>query len=108
MYQEKDIELIKDLILDHVPNAEQIILFGSYARGDANQSSDIDFIVLTDSIIERKEKLKLISKIRWETTKLGFDIDILIKEKNVFLQDSALPTLSRVIKEEGKFLWVKN
>lgn len=41
--------------------AEKMILYGSYARGDFNRSSDIDIMILTDmtdeEIIEYSEKI---------------------------------------------------
>jgi Nucleotidyltransferase domain. len=45
MYSKKDIEKAKNTILKAV-DAEQIILFGSYARGDYNKDSDIDLMVI--------------------------------------------------------------
>lgn len=40
---------------------KQIILYGSYARGDYNKSSDIDIMILTDlsdeEILEYREKI---------------------------------------------------
>jgi predicted nucleotidyltransferase len=43
----------------------KIVLYGSYARGDFHEESDIDFlVVLNDENVERyKEKVKIISKI---------------------------------------------
>ena len=50
--------------------AKRIILYGSYARGDYNKSSDIDIMILTDlsddEILEyRKQILDLCYDIQW-------------------------------------------
>jgi len=84
MYSEEDIDRIKELILSNLENVDNIILFGSYARGTANASSDLDFIVLVNSKIERKDKLQLLAKVRWALAKMGYNADILIKEKSVY------------------------
>ena len=83
---------------------KQIILYGSYARGDFNKDSDIDIMILTDlsdnEIIEYRNKIYDIAyDIEFEN---DFDITIspLIKniEKfNYWLQ--ALPFYMNVQKE---------
>ena len=57
MYLDSEICIPKWLILSYLPNSEDIILFVSNTRGTANQSNDLDFAVLTDSVLERNEKL---------------------------------------------------
>ena len=37
---------IVGIIREAVPQAEMIILFGSYARGEANENSDVDLLVV--------------------------------------------------------------
>lgn len=57
---------IKNVINQFVQDAKQtlgdrvkrIILYGSYARGDYNQSSDIDIMILTDLTDEEIEKYR--------------------------------------------------
>lgn len=59
--------------------AKKIILYGSYARGDFNSSSDIDIMILTDltddEIVEYSEKI-------WD---FAYDIEL---ENNVILSIS--------------------
>ena len=71
---------IKELLIlvDQVfgEKAKRVILYGSYARGDFNRSSDIDVMILTDlnedELIEYRDKL-------WD---LAYDIEL---ENNVIL-----------------------
>ena len=39
------------------PNAEQIVLFGSYARGDAGEDSDLDFLVIENTVVDRAREM---------------------------------------------------
>ena len=55
---------------------KKIILYGSYARGDYNQNSDIDIMILTDLNFEE------IEKYRDEISDIAFDIEL---EKGVII-----------------------
>jgi len=50
-------------------HARQIVLFGSFARGDANEFSDIDFVVIAPEFDGTCE-LSLIEKL-WQATLLA-------------------------------------
>ena len=65
--------------------AKKIILYGSYARGDYNKSSDIDIMILTDltddEIVTYRQKIHdLAYDIEWNN---DFDIDISPLVKNI-------------------------
>lgn len=64
---------------------KKIILYGSYARGDYNKSSDIDIMILTDlnddEILEYREKiLDYAYDIEWNN---NFDIVVSPLIKNI-------------------------
>ena len=64
---------------------KKIILYGSYARGDYNSSSDIDIMILTDltdeEIIEYREKIiDYAFDIEWDN---NFDIMLSPLVKNI-------------------------
>lgn len=65
--------------------AKKIILYGSYARGDYNDSSDIDIMILTDlnddEIIEYRNKIwDYAYDIEWDN---NFDITLSPLVKNI-------------------------
>jgi predicted nucleotidyltransferase len=45
------LDFIKDVAerIGRAANAERVILFGSYARGQPTENSDVDFLVVADS-----------------------------------------------------------
>lgn len=108
MYMEKDFEAVKSIILQDVPEVAQIILFGSYARGDAREDSDMDFMIITKYSLERKEKLKVLTNTRWHSARAGYKTDFLLKSEADFLKAQQEPTISKLIAREGKILWRKN
>ena len=74
------ISKIKDKIIQY-ENPDKIILYGSYARGDASKYCDLDLIVIKEtniSLIERGHDL------RWELADYPFEVDLKILTKEVF------------------------
>ena len=62
---------------------DKVILYGSYARGDFNECSDIDIMVLADidNAEELRKKEQALWAIGWD---LGYNYDILVA---VFFKD---------------------
>ncbi len=44
-------------------NAERVILFGSYARGDATDQSDVDFMIIAKSVLPRFKRSRELYKL---------------------------------------------
>ena len=107
MYTEKDFAAIKDIIINSIPETVEVILFGSYAKGMAQEESDMDFAILTKKNLERSEKLKALADLRWEIARMGYNADFLVKNEAEFLSEKDLPTLSKIIFQEGVELWRK-
>jgi predicted nucleotidyltransferase len=55
---------------------EKVILFGSYARGDYDEESDIDIMVLADIALEDRNATR--RKIRAYAGDLGLEYDVLV------------------------------
>jgi len=107
MYSDKDFNDIVSLVLRRVPGPRAIYLFGSYARGAAGPESDIDIAILTDEPLDRKKKLNTLGVLWTDTVAKGYSIDFIIKPNQDFQDEKSLPTISRVISQEGKVLWQK-
>lgn len=78
-------EFVKEVNKILGKRVKRIILYGSYARGDYNKSSDIDIMILTDltdkEIIEYRAK---VSDIAYDIEcDNNFDIDISPLVKNI-------------------------
>lgn len=104
MENEQLLSEIKKIILQQEPGAE-IILYGSYARGDFNMESDIDVLILL-----HKEKVtytdeKRISYPLYELeVKAGKIISPLILEKDNWENKFTITPLYQNIQREGKVL----
>ena len=92
-------EIIKEIVerLKKVPEVKKIIVFGSRARGNYSEESDIDLLVIGDfegRIIDRQVKLKL---LLWDAPlDVGIDvfplreneIDILLRKGSFFWKEA--------------------
>lgn len=106
MYSNQDFLEISKIIRSFIPGTREIILFGSYARGEAKEDSDADIAAIVEKRINRMEKLFALGKAWDALGRLGYRVDIVIKEANEFDMDKDEPvTLSHTIYHEGKCLW---
>lgn len=90
-----------DTLKENMDKFEEVVcvyLFGSTARGEAGELSDIDIAILLSSKISTDRLLGLIGSIN---DALGWEADISM------LNDLPLPVQYRVIRD-GKLLYSKN
>ncbi len=80
----------------------KIVLFGSYARGDADASSDVDLMVIESGFDDKAgEYLRLKEAIG----RLGVGVDLLLCTEAEFQRRSQVPgTVPYWAKKEGKVL----
>lgn len=59
MSQDKVAELLDEIVrrIVAVSDPEQIILFGSYARGDTGPDSDLDLLVIKDAVTSTRAEI---------------------------------------------------
>lgn len=81
---------------------QKVILFGSYARGIANEDSDIDLVVLSDDFKKMPfdKRLDLLIDAREHPLTHKFAIDVFGYTPKEFAEASPLTTLGE-IKEMG-------
>jgi len=66
-------------ILRRESTALKVILFGSYARGDADFDSDVDFLVIEKVI---KDKRKEMTRLRRALLPLRIPVDVIVSDEN--------------------------
>jgi len=102
MISQEIINEIRDKIIE-MEKPQKIILFGSYAKGTANEKSDLDLLIIEETdLIPPKRAFKL----RWELAGYPFDTDLIVKTPKEFnkWQDISI-SFNATIKREGKVLY---
>ena len=80
-----------------------VIVFGSYARGDATEASDLDLVVVQPELVDKAaEYLRLKAAVG----RIGVGVDLLLFARPDFERRSQVPgTLPYWAKKEGKVLY---
>ncbi|MCL4492708.1 MAG: nucleotidyltransferase domain-containing protein [Nitrospirae bacterium] len=102
------IEITK-AIVDAV-NPMKIILFGSYARGDARPNSDLDFLVVEEEPFSAtRSRRKEIGNIYRKLLNYDMPVDILLYSKNEFdkWKDGINHVIARAHRE-GRIVYERN
>jgi len=95
-------------------NPEKIIIFGSYANGNANKNSDIDLIVVTNDKVfpeNYSDKIKIYLKVSNLLTEFKKDIpiDLIVYTKPVYEKFVELGSVfSKEVEKNGKVIYEKN
>jgi hypothetical protein len=98
------VEQIRDIIISEV-NPDKIILFGSRARGDYNEDSDYDILILKSHFKNRRKTLK---DLRVSLYKKGVCVamDILLLDTDKYVQlTNANGLVYKDIKQEGRVIY---
>ena len=98
-------EILRKIYGSHL---KTVILYGSYARGDYTESSDIDIMILVDSTEDTiKQKGRMVSDITFDFN-LDHDIMIMPIVKNVNHFQYWLPAdpFYKNVKNDGVELYV--
>jgi len=98
----KAIHVIRELFTARNLKIEKIIFFGSRARGDYNNESDWDFLVIAGRELPIREKHRLIIQIKRQLAKMNIPNDIIIQSRRKFESQKNFPgTISYVANLEG-------
>lgn len=102
MLTEKTKSDIKNRLLEKFA-LNRIILFGSQARGSADNRSDVDLLVIASAMDDR---LKLMRDIRHELLSFDYAFDVIALTPDEFEKDKYIPgTVSRYAFLEGVVLY---
>ena len=86
-------------------NAEAVILFGSYARGEASKSSDVDFLVIAESDLPRFKRSRELHKL---FKPYPFGMDILVYTPAEIEKDRKTPlSFISTVLQEGKAVYAR-
>ncbi len=86
-------------------NAEQIILFGSYARGNARENSDVDLMIIAESKLPRFKRSRAIYK-SLRPYPFGMDLLVYTPQEIERGKRSRVSFVSTVLRE-GKTVYVR-
>ena len=79
------------ILNNHNIQVEQILLFGSQARGTAHPDSDWDLYVLVDHDLTFADRNRLTTEIKRELARLRIPNDVLLKSNKQFHATKAYP-----------------
>lgn len=102
MINQQTIEQIK-VILRSEKELEQIILFGSQARGSAGEKSDIDLLLIIKNIQNRFE---LMRRLRRKLLSIPYDFDVLTVTPEEYNRDRQIcGTIARYASQDGYVIY---
>jgi predicted nucleotidyltransferase len=97
----KLLDEIKKRVLQTEPDAK-VILYGSYARGDANEESDLDLLILVDrDVLSYQDKVKITRPLYSLEVETGQIISPLVKTKHTWEDKYYYTSLYFNIQKEG-------
>lgn len=101
---QEQIDTIKKIIIATVP-VERIYLFGSYAYGEPDENSDLDFYVVMkdDAPYRPLDAMTKINHALWGHKSVP--ADILVNKKSRFQYRISAPTLEQEIAEKGLVIY---
>ncbi len=95
-------EQIKERLLEKF-DPVKIILFGSQARGTADERSDVDLLIICES---NENRFKLMDQMRLSLLPISYAFDVIILNFNEFERDKKYPgTIARYASKEGEILY---
>ena len=92
-------------IIVSIASPDQIILFGSYARGDNREKSDIDLLILKKGLKKQREITGPIRRAFLDH-RIGIAVDLLALDYDRYLEiNDDIGYVYRTIKREGKIIY---
>lgn len=86
---------------------EKVIIFGSYARGEATSNSDLDLMVIVDPSLDNVDTaIKCRIAVRRAMHNESLPFDLVLQSESLFNQKKEIKgSLQETIAKEGKILY---
>ena len=92
-------------IIVSLASPDQIILFGSYARGDNTEKSDIDLLIVKRGLEKGRDIIGSIYMAFFEN-KINIPVDLLAIDYNRYVElNNKIGYIYKTIKEQGKVIY---
>jgi uncharacterized protein len=80
-----------------------VMLFGSYARGEADDQSDLDLLIIEDEVADKAGSICVFIA---PSDRLGVGVDVLVFSRRDFERRSLVPgSLPHRVRQEGRLLY---
>jgi predicted nucleotidyltransferase len=104
MINEHDIKKVAKR-LGTATNALRVILFGSYARGEAGDNSDVDLMIIAESDLPRYKRSRELYKL-FRPYPFGMDLIVYTPQEIEKGKESPVSFVSTILRD-GKTLYVR-
>lgn len=102
MINPQQLQSIADRIVERASSSARVILFGSYARGDASETSDVDLLVVES---ELRDKASEYLQLKSAVGRIGVGVDLIVISDQEFERRRQVPgTLPYWAAKEGRVL----
>jgi len=92
-------------IIQTIASPDQIVLFGSYARGSYTEKSDIDLLIIKKDLKKGREIVSSIYRAFLDND-IGVSVDLLTVDYNRYIElNNEIGCVYKTIKEEGKVIY---
>ena len=92
-------------IIVSLASPDQIILFGSYARGDNTEKSDIDLLIVKNGLKKGRDIIGSIYMAFFEN-KINVPVDLLAIDYYRYIElNNEIGYIYKTIKEQGKVIY---
>ena len=99
---EQDIRDAAHRVAAAASSAAKVIVFGSYGRGDADEGSDLELMVVERELKDRGEEYL---RLREAIGRVGVGVDLLVYSEKEFERRSQVPgTVLYWARKEGKIV----
>ena len=94
-------------IIQSIASPDQVILFGSYARGTYTDKSDIDLLVIKKDLKNGFGIIDSIYRALYEN-KINISVDLLTIDYNRYMElNNKIGYIYKTIKEQGRIIYGK-